>query len=237
MELIPFGLVLVLAYGVQTATGFGGMLVASVLGSFFLPIETIAPTMTPISLLQTGFIAVRNRRYTDRELLFRSILPGLAVGIPLGALLGLFLDGNALRGVLGLIVGFLVVRDLIGVEPPATPSRVGIVSAGVTQGLMGAGGPLLLWSLGRLSLSPQTLRATLTTVWVITDSLLLGWWIVQNRVNAETLHTSVFLLPAVPLGLLLGEFAFKRLDAAMFKKALTVGLAVMAVLLLVNSLR
>ncbi len=213
------------------------MLVASVLGSFFLPIETIAPTMTPISLLQTGFIAVRNRRYTDRELLFRSILPGLAVGIPLGALLGLFLDGNALRGVLGLIVGFLVVRDLIGVEPPATPSRVGIVSAGVTQGLMGAGGPLLLWSLGRLSLSPQTLRATLTTVWVITDSLLLGWWIVQNRVNAETLQTSVFLLPAVPLGLLLGEFAFKRLDAAMFKKALTVGLAVMAVLLLVNSLR
>jgi len=234
MILFLFGLCLVLAYAVQTATGFGGMLVATALGTFFLPMEQVAPLMTPISLLQTGFVSWRNRWSIDRNLLTKHIFPGMAIGMPVGALLGLWIQGSALRWVFGLVIGFLVVRDLVGMAPPPEPSRTGIASAGVAQGLLGTGGPLLVWALGRLPLSPLQIRATLSFVWWTTDIALLFWWASRGRVTPETLGQSLWLLPAVPVGVLIGEVAFKRLDTESFKKVLSVGLALTALVLLLG---
>ena len=235
MSLVFFGLCLALGYAVQTATGFGAMIVATTLGAFFLPIEQIAPTVMPLSLAQTGLLLYRDHANVDRRVLLREILPWMGIGVPLGAWGAGYLPTSGLRISLGAVVGFLVVRDLFGVGAPERPSRVGLIGAGIAEGLLGTGGPLLVWSIGRLPLAPRVIRTTLTAVWMVTGIVVSGLWALQGRLDLRTLQSSVLLLPAVPVGLVVGESILRRLDAVTFRRALTGSLAVAALVLLLQT--
>jgi uncharacterized membrane protein YfcA len=234
VSLFLFGCCLALGYAVQTATGFGSMIVATTLGAFFFPIEQIAPTVLPISMAQTSWVLWKDHASVDRKVLLGEILPWMGVGLPIGAYSAGFLPVAGLRIALGLIVGFLVARDVWGVPSPLRPSRIALVGAGVAEGMLGAGGPLLVWSIGRIPLEPRVIRTTLTAVWIVTEILVCTMWTVQGRLDFHTLQSSVWMLPAVPVGLFVGERVLRRLDAVAFKRALTVGLAVAALVLLLK---
>ena len=61
------------AFGVQTVTGFGSMLVAVTLGAHLVDIPTLLMLFLPLSLIQCGYVGVRYRAGIDWRLLLAMI--------------------------------------------------------------------------------------------------------------------------------------------------------------------
>ena len=73
LAFLAFALVVVAAYTVQTATGFGAMLVCVTLGAQLIGLEEVIRLMVPLSFLQTGYIVIRHRDGIDWGLLLKRV--------------------------------------------------------------------------------------------------------------------------------------------------------------------
>jgi hypothetical protein len=123
-----FGFVVVAAYAVQTATGFGAMLVC----------------VTFLLLTKVG-----------------------------GPWLGL---------AFGVMVLVLAARDLhhlrVASAAPEKPisgaaSVTALLGAGVIHGIYAAGGPMLVYAIGREGLTKKVFRSTLSMVWILLNVILV----------------------------------------------------------------
>ncbi|HMV69334.1 MAG TPA: TSUP family transporter, partial [Myxococcota bacterium] len=68
------------------------------------------------------------------------------------------------------------------------------------------------------------LRATLTAMWLVNNALLVAAMGVRGELTPGTLLSSAALLPAVILGVALGERHAGRVDAETFRRAVWVTL-------------
>jgi uncharacterized membrane protein YfcA len=229
---------MVLAYLVQTVSGFGALLVAVTTGAAFVPIETIVAIAIPLSLVQNLWIVMRHHDGIDRKLLFVTILPVMTLGMFGGFYASTQLTGSALSIVFGVLVLLLASRELwLGFrkKPDKPIARLGnaattaaIFSAGVVHGVYGTGGPLLVYAVGRLELGKHTFRSTLTAVWLLLNTVLVSMFVYAGRITAETGTATACLLPSIPLGVLLGQWIHDRVDETLFRRLLFGLLAIMA---------
>ncbi len=239
--LLAFGSVVLGAYAVQTVTGFGSMLVCVTLGALFMPLPEVLSLAVPISLLQTGYIAVRHRASIDWKLLLRAILPLMGVGAGLSLLAFGDLRSPWMRPALGVLVLTLALRELwsrlcaTGVAlSPLSPAveRGAIFGAGVVHGLFATGGPLLVYALGRKGLDKHTFRSTVTAVWLVLNVLLCAAYFYDGRFDGSTPLKLVWLAPALGLGVVIGEVLHRRVDEQRFQLAVFALLALAALGLL-----
>jgi uncharacterized protein len=93
----------------------------------------------------------------------------------------------------------------------------GMVAAGVTQGLYGTGGPLLVASVAPLGLDKRVFRATLTAVWLVINAGLSAWFVVSGRLDRDDLPVLGWFLPALALALIVGEWGHSRVDERRFR--------------------
>jgi uncharacterized membrane protein YfcA len=221
--------VLGLAAVVQTALGFGATLVAVTLGAAALSVGEVLALVIPISVVQTAVVASRHRADIRWDVLLRRVLPFMGLGLGVGVMaVG---PGGApwLRPLLGVLVITLAARELLG-GPARRVSRAAangaLVGGGFVQGVLATGGPLVVWALARESLPPVQVRATLTTVWLVTDLVLAAVMLRDGRVNAATLQDSAVLLLPVLLGVAVGERVAQRLDPVRFRAVVWVVLAI-----------
>jgi uncharacterized protein len=215
---------------VQTAIGFGAILISVTFGAHLLPLEALLPLVVPVSLVQSAAIVARHRRAVRWRLLLRWVLP--LVGVGLGASVALIGPGRApwLRPALGVLVIGLAALSLSEDGDPAETSPPGaraasgaaLVAGGVVQGLLATGGPLVVWGLARERLDRHALRATLAAVWAAMNVVLVGAMVTDGRIDgASALSSSALLVPA-GLGLALGEAVHGRLDERTFRRAVWV---------------
>lgn len=217
--------VVALAFVVEAVTGFGATVIAVALGSFVLPVTELVPAFIPVNLILSLVVALRDRRFVDAPLLLRRVLPAMLLGIPVG--LGLFSLMGRGSGVVevsfGLFVFVLAVGRLVAlwrrrVAAPMHPAAelVTLGLAGVVHGAFGTGGPLVILVLGRLALPKSTFRATLASLWLLLSIPLLVGFAVQGRLGWESATRSLGLLPALGVGLVLGQVLHHRIRAESF---------------------
>lgn len=226
-------LLIIAAYGVQTASGFGAGLILVTFGMYLLDLPVLLALLMPLSILQTGWITARHRSSIVRPLLFGRILPIMGVGMGLGYLLAV--QGGSrpeLKQLLGGLVSLFALRELWQLHHGAPPgsggrwtSLLSIFSAGIVHGLYGTGGPLLVYGLGREGLDRARFRATITAVWFILNLVLIGSFAIEGRYTPAMLQQIPVLALGVPIGVLLGERAFSRMDEATFKRGVYILLA------------
>ncbi len=207
------GVLLVFAYTVQTASGFGAGLIILTLGAHLLPIPVLLALMLPLSVLQSGIVVARNPRDVDVPLVLRRVAPLMGLGAALGfginhvageapllvTILGGFIVLSALRE-----LALLVTRRPTGVAS-LWASRVAIFAAGVLQGVSGTGGPPLVYALGREGLDKARFRATILSVFVVMNLALITAFALDGRYDAERLGLLARLVIALPVGIVLGE--------------------------------
>ena len=70
-----------LSFTTQAMSGFGSVIIAVTLGSRFYPIEVLLPVVVPLDVLINAYIVTRTRAHVDRAVLFREIVPFMAVGL------------------------------------------------------------------------------------------------------------------------------------------------------------
>lgn len=220
-DLLWLGGVVALAFTVEATAGFGATLITVTLAAQRVPVDRVLAVFVPVNLLLSTWMVVRHRRAVDRTLLFRAILPWMGVGFGVG--LALFhLGAEAwLKAAFGAFVVVLSLVELLrrGAPPPLSPARRHgiLVAAGIIHGLFATGGPLVVWVVGRETGDKGRFRATLAAVWLCFGLGLVGSYVAAGSVDGGTLAQSATLLPALGVGLTLGEWLHPRVPAAPFR--------------------
>ena len=238
-----FAVVVVAAYAVQTATGFGAMLVCVTFGAQLIGLEEVIRLMVPLSFFQTGYIVIRHRDGIDWSLLLRRVLPLMEVGMGLAFLLLTKVGGPWLGLAFGLMVLALSARDLHHLrrasasvdKPISRPASVAaLLGAGVIHGIYAAGGPMLVYAIGREGLTKKAFRSTLSMVWIVLNVVLVARFLLAGDYDREVALDILLLIPTVPLGILVGEWVHHKVDERSFKMAVLVLLIAAAISLIVR---
>lgn len=242
-SLAALALVVLTAFTVEAALGFGATLIAVALGSLFLPIDALLPSLVPLNLAISFWLVARYWREVDVTFLTRRLLPLMALGLPAGIALYRVADAALLKRLFG---AFLVVvssvelrrmRATRGASPAPLARAVEVamlLAGGVVHGAFATGGPMAVYVTSRAVTEKGAYRATLCVLWAALNLVLLGSYAWAGDLDAGTLTLSAALFPSLALGLVLGEIAHHRVPVPVFRAAVFVGLALAGLMLLVR---
>lgn len=244
--MLAFAVVVFLGYGTETVIGFGSMLVCITLGAHLLPIHQVLTLAVPFSVLQAGYIAVRHAGGIRWPLFWKRVIPLMGGGMAIGMIVRDDLGGAWLRALFAVLVLVLSVRelwllhrpraDLAAASRPIPPVAAfgAMVGAGVIHGIYATGGPLLVYALGRSGLDKRAFRSTMAAIWLVFSIALTVGFALEGRYDARAGVDLLVLLPAIPLGLVVGEIVHHRVDEQRFRSIVFALLIAAAVSLLLR---
>jgi uncharacterized membrane protein YfcA len=204
---VPF--IVLLAYTIFGATGFGSSIISVPALAHFYPLTFIVPLITTIDAFAASSTAIRLRRLVDWTE-FRRVLPAMLIGNALGATLLLNLPRAPALLALGIFVSVYGTYLLIGPRelrraPGWLAWPIGI-AGGIFSVLFGTGGPVYMIFLSARIRDKAALRAT--SVIIVTVSvwirlvLFLGTGLL---LNTSLLMLAALMLPLMVVGLRLGN--------------------------------
>jgi uncharacterized protein len=218
-----FALIVLIGYAVQTITGFGSTLLLVTLGAHFMSIPEIVVLAVPLSVMQSTYIVARHHDGIDWRLLGIRVLPLMLGGMAIGFFALRGFDAVWLQMGFAILVLVLSVREVFALrrgQQASMPSWAGFLGtgiAGIVHGLFATGGPLLVYSLSRSNLDKHRFRSTLGLVWLVLDLALTVANAVDGRYDRQTLLRLAIVVPAMPLGVVIGELFHKRVNEKVFK--------------------
>lgn len=150
MELVLFGLVMLLAMTMAGMIGFAANVTALPLLSMFMPIKTAVPVLIMISATQSLVQAFRVRKQTRwREV--AHILLFVLIGMPVGFLMLHHLPEALMKAALGLFVAATAIKGMVDLRRGARKAFVErpyhkllLFCSGFMTGAFGCGGPLMV---------------------------------------------------------------------------------------------
>ena len=214
--LLPtLAVILLLAYVTQTIAGFGSTIVALTLGSQLQPLVVLLPILIALDIPVSGYLFLRYRHATNRELLTRTILPWMTAGVLIGVAVSSKLEGPMLKRCFGALVLFFAAKEMWALtrksasdETRAMPNalmRTLVVLSGFVHGIYATGGPILVSALSQKKLDRDSFRGTLTVVWLIFDVLLILEQLRRGQWTTSMAIELACLVPLFPLGVFIGE--------------------------------
>ncbi len=94
--------------------------------------------------------------------------------------------------------------------------RILIISAGVVHGMFVCGGPLLIGYLTGRVREKEAFRATISTVWIFLNGLLLGTHLIQGIWNPALLKIQLITVPFLLFGMWIGSLLARRMKQRTF---------------------
>jgi uncharacterized membrane protein YfcA len=120
-------------------------------------------------------------------------------------------------------------------KPISRPASVAaMLGAGVVHGIYAAGGPLLVYAVGREGLGKKEFRSTLSMVWILLNIILITRFLRAGDYDPTVALDIALLVPTVPLGILMGEWVHHKVDERRFRIAVLILLAAAAISLIVR---
>jgi uncharacterized membrane protein YfcA len=170
-------------------------------------------------------MAVKERRRIDRRELGR-ILLWAAIGFPAGFYGFSHLSERWLDMVVGLVVTGVAVHGLwvhLGGKESRPPhpvlGRILLVFGGAVHGAIVTGGPLIVAYAVHALPDKGRFRATLFALWVFLNAFFTGSYFIGPGRDTTVLLTALWCVPAVVLGLWLGQKVHHRLPETWFRRA------------------
>lgn len=214
------------AFFTESVVGFGSTILTVTLGAHLLPLEVLLPAVVPLNLVLSGTLVARAPQQVDGALLRRQILPSVAVGMACGMVIFRYAQPSALMLAFGVFVLLLSGRELFKLVYGAATSQEtvslgrarGVLWAGgVVHGMFGSGGPLIVYVMGRLIGDKHIFRSTLAALWLILNSVLVLSYLQSGVLGMQTLKLTLACVPALMLGMWLGELVHHRISASAFR--------------------
>ncbi|RJX37160.1 sulfite exporter TauE/SafE family protein [Paenibacillus pinisoli] len=232
-----FILIILAASILQTSTGFGFSIMATpFLLLLYQPQEAIQINII-LSLVISASLIVRIRRDIDITLLKRFTLGSIA-GVPLGLLILLSVDIGTFTLGISILLLALTALLVFNFKVKATGSRdymVGGISGLLTTSIGMPGPPLLLYFTGT-DAEKGKIRATTLAFYLFIYFVSLLTQIIFAGTNNRIWTASLYAIPVVFLGLLLGQLLFNKLNQRIFRVITYILLSGTGLYLLVDSL-
>jgi uncharacterized membrane protein YfcA len=216
-------LVVLAAYTLRGATGFGAGVVAIPLLVLVLPMQIVIPVVTTLGIGASFGQTMREFRHVEWRGV-RGLLAPMLVGAAVGLWMFKTLHPELLRGALAL---FIIGYGLWSVAPRAPHSRAPRVwlapVAGAGGGLVstlfgGMAGPMFVVYLDALRLDKTRFRATISAILFLLALLRAGGYGSLGFYDRQALIVLALLAPAMLLGMVLGEHMHHGLNEKPFKR-------------------
>lgn len=242
-EILPF---LVMAGGMvfasavaQSLTGFGfALLLAPLLSLVWDPRHVVV-----VSAILNGVLSLSLTVHSRRDVSFPMVglmMAGALAGIPLGLLVLTRLDPSPLRVLIGALVILLGGLVYYGVVRPFRRDRLALLVAGLLSGMLhgstSMGGPPVVLCLMGQGYPKVTMRGTLLGFFGPLSVLTVaGFWL-GGLVDESVLWVAVAMVPPMAVGTWLGDAAFRRAPADLYRAMVALLIACAGVLSLVTGL-
>jgi len=247
MTTLLLALVVLVAFVVESAAGFGGTVVSVSLGSQLMPVDDVLVRFLPANLVLSFVMVLRTWRLVDWRVLIRRVAPWMGLGMAFGTAAARVASPTVVKVVFAAFVLVLACMELNKARRPAgendataslprLAAATALVGAGVLHGMFACGGPLAVWVLGRDLPTKGPFRATLSALWLGLNAILVGSYAFGGRLTAGSLRDASALLVPLVVGLFVGERVHASLSPARFRVAVFALLAVSSLVLLVRSL-
>ncbi|MDA8108049.1 MAG: sulfite exporter TauE/SafE family protein [Betaproteobacteria bacterium] len=231
-------LVVLAAYTLRGAAGFGAGIVAIPLLLLVLPLRDVIPVITTLGLAASLGQSLREFRHVDWRGLRRLVLPTLA-GVAAGLWLFSAVHPQLLLKAFGV---FIIGYALWSLAPPRpatlrVPARVLAPAAGGIGALVatvfgGMAGPFYVVYLSTLRLDKTRFRASVSVVLFALGVLRAAGYGGLGLYDREVLVLLALLFPVMGLAMIAGNHLHRRLDERAFKRIVAVLLAASGALLL-----
>lgn len=223
--MLALALLLAAAFAVETAAGFGSMVVLLTLGGLLMPLPALLALAVPVNLLVSLAVLLRDPRAVELRLLLLRVLPAMLLGLSLGVWVSARASAPQLQRLFALFVILLAATQLVKRAPAAKrPPRPWVTlgwltAGGVAHGIFAAAGPLVVVALAGALPDKRAFRATLAALWLALNLALVVSQVQLGSVTPATLLRSALLLPAAAAGGLLGNWLHHRLAPERFLRA------------------
>ena len=243
---VLFFVVILLSNTIQGITGFAGTILAMPFSLMLVGYGTAKPVLNVLGILSGVYVFVGNRKHVDwREL--RRVVLVMLVGILAGIwikglfagregvlykLLGVFIVGYSLYGLCQFFTG--AKRE--GAEKPLGPvSSCAIMgAAGLVHGMFVCGGPLLTAYLTRKLPDKNVFRATVSTIWIVLNTIILIDDIRSGLWTAQLVGIQLISIPFFLVSMVLGTWLYKRMSQRLFTGLTYILLIISGVSLLIK---
>jgi uncharacterized protein len=241
-NLVYLFLIVLLSHTIETITGFGGTIIAVALGAHFYSLELLLPVLVPLAFLTAFYITLRYYQNINVTLLLSSIIPFMGLGLIIGIATFNLVQTAVLQTAFGIFVilftAYELYKEFKGAPRSLLPSWAGIlclIAGGFIHGLYATGGPLVVYYASRKVDDKKVFRSTLCSLWTLFSGILLTNYFLTGRLTPATVKITLFLLPALALGLVLGEWLHFRVAEKPFKKMVHILLLGAGLLLVLNN--
>lgn len=222
MNTLWFFIVILLANVVQGITGFAGTILAMPPSLLLVGYPVAKPVLNVLGLLSGIYVFAGNRKqvqYRELKKVVALMVPCVAAGIGIKFLL----QGQEkiLYVALGCFVILLAVFGLAGMKKKKE-SRQGpgdyalLAGAGIAHGMFVSGGPLLIGYLTKRVKEKSAFRATISTVWIILNTIILFSDIYSGLWTWELLKILVCSLPFLFGGMWIGGKLYRIMSQQLF---------------------
>ncbi|MDE5590852.1 MAG: sulfite exporter TauE/SafE family protein [Acetatifactor sp.] len=232
MKELLFYIVILLTNIIQGITGFAGTILAMPFSIMLVGYDTAKPVLNVLGLLSGIYVFLGNSRAVDRKELRKIVLvmaPGIFAGMGIKMLLagreaalykalGIFVLLCALQGFYQKIMGKTAKKEQ---EAGRDRLREGLNyailgAAGIVHGIFVSGGPLLISYLTRRIDDKTRFRATISTVWIILNSIILAGDIRAGLWTWNNLRALGIALPFFLGGMFTGGKLYRVMSQRIF---------------------
>jgi uncharacterized membrane protein YfcA len=229
--LFPLMIIVFFSNVTEACAGFGATILALIFGARYFSIEDLIPILVPLNLLLSLTIVVRYSSDVDRRALVSRILPITGIGMPIGIAIFQYAPSSALKIAFGVIV---VLLGLFELTTEALARKSGkraenrklstwqgalfLLGGGIMQGLYASGGPFVVYYASREIADKRKFRTTLALLWLILNTVLVCSLFFTGKLTRFTLTYSLYLLPAVLLGMFVGMKVHDRVSETTFRR-------------------
>jgi uncharacterized membrane protein YfcA len=217
-------LIVLAAYTVFGATGFGTSLLGVPLLAHFFPLTFAVPLITALDAIGAPSQSYRQWRVAAWSEV-RWLLPPILVGIALGTTLLVTTPREPALLALGIFITLYGAYLLAGARtlrqaPGWLALPLGVVG-GVFSVLFGTGGPVYMVFLSARIHDKTALRATSSVLVAVSVLIRVVVFVVTGLLlQAPLLVTAAFMLPVMAIGLALGNRLHHRLSGSSFRRVI-----------------
>lgn len=219
IQKLLFYLVVLLTNAVQTATGFGGTVIAMAPSLKLLGADVAKPLLSALSFLVGAAVTLRARKHIDWRV-FSRIAVCMVAGLFLGMALMRWISFESFLPFYGVfLIAYALYRLISRKESKSVPLWAGVLimlAAGVLQTLFLSGGALLVIYASAVLPDKERFRATISPVWVLLNAILLVQYVQKGMFTPEVLGIGAVSLLPLALGILLGNWLHGKISQKLF---------------------
>ena len=214
-------IIILLAAIIRGFTGFGFSAICVASLTLLIPPLKIVPIILGLEILASLFMFSKCWKYIEWKNIFK-IFIGTIVGTPLGSLLLIHLPSNTTRSIIYILIATLCLCSLL-LEKSAFKSKISFPAiligflAGIANGLAAILGIVVAIFMLLSTKKHFTIRANLIALVFFSDIYALIWQSSLKELETSQLFLLLIFLPALLLGVFLGQKLFNKASTKNYK--------------------